>query len=54
MIQMMMFSIGGGGFARHTGRARGSALVRKTFGLAIVVSGLAVLVAQGLQHLSGG
>jgi hypothetical protein len=53
MIQMRL-SIGDEGLARHTGQARTSTLVRKMFGLAIVVGGFAVLAAQGLQHVSGG
>lgn len=52
MRQMMMATLGG------TSRTRSAPqyawMARKAVGLAIVASGLAVMVAQALQHALGG
>lgn len=56
MIQMMMATIGGSSAARgaHQQQAVQQALMlRRALGFAIVSSGLAVIVAQALQHALG-
>ncbi|MFL9908062.1 hypothetical protein [Paraburkholderia sp. RL17-337-BIB-A] len=52
MIQMMMSTIGGSPAARSA-RQQQALMLRKAVGLAIVSSGLAVIVAQALQHALG-
>jgi hypothetical protein len=49
MMQMMMATIGGTSAARAA-RAQQALMLRKVVGFAIVSSGLAVIVAQALQH----
>ncbi|WP_186307963.1 hypothetical protein [Paraburkholderia sp. BCC1884] len=53
MIQMMMATIGGASAAR-AGQQQRALMLRKTVGFAIATSGLAVIVAQALQHTLGG
>jgi hypothetical protein len=53
MIHMMMATIGGSPAARSAQR-RHVSMLRKTMGVAIVTGGLAVVVAQALQHALGG
>jgi hypothetical protein len=53
MIQMMMATIGGSPAARATQQQQ-AFMLRKSVGFAIVTSGLAVIVAQALQHTLGG
>ncbi|HYS65438.1 MAG TPA: hypothetical protein VEN30_16745 [Paraburkholderia sp.] len=53
MIQMMMATIGGTPAARGA-QQRQAVMMRKAMGFAIVTSGLAVIVAQALQHALGG
>ncbi len=53
MIRMMMATIGGSTAARGAQQQQAS-MLRKIVGFAIVTSGLAVIVAQALQHASGG
>lgn len=53
MIQMMMATIGGSPAARGAQRQQ-AYMLRKAVGFAIVTSGLAVIVAQALQHMLGG
>ena len=53
MIQMMMATIGGAPSARAVQRQR-AFMLRKAVGFAIATSGLAVIVAQALQHTLGG
>ena len=53
MIQMMMATLGDAPAARGVQRQR-AFRVRRAVGFAIVASGLAVLVAQALQHTLGG
>lgn len=53
MIQMMMSTIGGSTVARAAHQQQAQ-LLRKVTGAAIVSSGLAVIVAQALQHAFGG
>ena len=53
MIRMMMATIGGSPAARDAQRQQAAAL-RRTMGFAIVTGGLAVIVAQALQHALGG
>lgn len=52
MIQMMMSTIGGSSAARGMQRQQ-VLMLRKVVGLAIVSSGLVVIVAQALQHALG-
>ena len=53
MRQMMMATIGGSPAARSAQRQQAH-MLRKAVGFAIVASGLAVIVAQALQHTLGG
>jgi hypothetical protein len=53
MIQMMMSTIGGSS-AERGAQQRQAVMLRKLVGFAIVTSGLAVIVAQALQHTLGG
>ncbi|HZZ11150.1 MAG TPA: hypothetical protein VFE79_10710 [Paraburkholderia sp.] len=53
MIQMMMSTIGCTAAARRAQQQQALTL-RKVAGLAIVTSGLAVIVVQALQHAFGG
>lgn len=53
MIQMMMATIGGASTA-NTAQRQHVLMLRKTVGFAIASSGLAVIVAQALQHALGG
>jgi hypothetical protein len=53
MIQMMMSTIGGSPAVRAA-QQRQALMLRKLVGFAIVTSGLAVIVAQALQHTLGG
>ncbi|MGF6769183.1 hypothetical protein P3T18_001653 [Paraburkholderia sp. GAS199] len=52
MIQMMMSTIGGSAAARAS-HAQHTLMLRKAVGLAIFTSGVAVIVAQALQHAFG-
>ncbi len=52
MIQMMMSAIGGSSATRGAQQQQALTL-RKLVGFAIVSSGLAVIVAQALQHALG-
>ncbi|PQV52332.1 hypothetical protein [Paraburkholderia sp. BL21I4N1] len=58
MIQMMMMAtIGGSPATRGAQRQQAvqqAAMLRRALGFAIVTSGFAVIVAQALQHASGG
>ncbi|ASL43500.1 hypothetical protein bAD24_I08415 [Burkholderia sp. AD24] len=57
MIQMMMATLGGSPAARGAQRQQAlqqAVMLRRALGFAIVSSGLAVLVAQALQHALGG
>ncbi len=49
-----VLAIGNGSVARYARHADNGVLARKMMGFAIVSSGLAVLVVQGLQHALGG
>jgi hypothetical protein len=55
MIQMIMATIGGSpaSHAAHAARQQQALMARKAVGFAILSSGLAVIVAQALQHLLG-
>ena len=53
MIQTMFAARGGSTAARGAQRQQ-AFMLRKAVGFAIVASGLAVLVAQALQHALGG
>ena len=53
MIRMMMATTGGSRVARAA-QARQAFMLRLALGLAIVTSGLTVIVAQVLQHTLGG
>jgi hypothetical protein len=52
MMQMMMSAIGGSSATRGA-QQRQALMLRKLVGFAIVSSGLAVIVAQALQHALG-
>ena len=52
MIQMMMSAIGGSSATRGAQQQQ-AWMLRKVVGFAIVSSGLAVIVAQALQHALG-
>ncbi|WCM20384.1 hypothetical protein NDK50_02600 [Paraburkholderia bryophila] len=57
MIQMMMATLGGSPAACGGQRQQAlqqAVMLRRALGFAIVSSGLAVLVAQALQHALGG
>jgi hypothetical protein len=54
MVQMMMRRIGGATLAHNIDASRSNPVARKVFGLAIVTSGYAVLLAHGLHHALGG
>lgn len=57
MIRMMMATPGGSPAARGAQRERArqwAFMLRKAAGFAIVTGGLAVIVAQALQHTLGG
>ncbi|RDK00629.1 hypothetical protein DLM46_21860 [Paraburkholderia lacunae] len=53
MIQTMMSTIGGTVAARRAQHQQQAAMLRRAVGFAIVTSGLAVIVAQALQHALG-
>ncbi|HZZ01878.1 hypothetical protein [Paraburkholderia sp.] len=53
MIQMMMSTIGGSAATRRVQQQQQALMLRKAVGFAIVTSGLAVIVAQALQHALG-
>lgn len=52
MMQMMMSAIGGSSATRGA-QQRQALMLRKLVGFAIVSSGLAVIVAQAVQHALG-
>ncbi|WP_176060000.1 hypothetical protein [Paraburkholderia sp. BCC1876] len=57
MIQMMLATIGGSAAARGAQQQQAlqqAVMLRRAMGFAIVSSGLAVIVAQALQHALGG
>jgi hypothetical protein len=51
---MMLASIGGAGSRQQAQRLSSVVLTRKVFGLAIVTSGYAVILAHGLAHVLAG
>lgn len=53
MIQMMMSTIGGSVAARRARQQQQTLMLRRAVGFAIVTSGVAVIVAQALQHALG-
>jgi hypothetical protein len=53
VVQMMLATIGGKASVQHTQQAAHAMLARRMLGLAVVSSGYAVIVAQGLAHLLG-
>ena len=53
MVQMMLATIGGKGSVQQTQRMANTMLARRMLGFAVVSSGYAVIVAQGLAHWLG-